>query len=168
MIDEIAKCYFILLLILILHLKKRLTILDGVLRYHHACPENIAVPHNVMPVDLGEDPPIFKPPILHLMTRPHPPLHCPLLRRSVHILWTLDIVGVSDVPLVNLDSLPWVQEMMQFFVEYFDICVLTHGVRTLDPHQVPPQDTHAQLIAEGGFPCILRDANAFPFVAIPF
>jgi hypothetical protein len=59
MIDEIAKCYFISLLILILYLKKRLTILDGELHHHRACPENIAMPHNVMPVDLGEDPTIF-------------------------------------------------------------------------------------------------------------
>jgi hypothetical protein len=59
MIDEIAKCYFILLLILILHLKKWLTILDGELHHHRARPENIAVPHNAVSVDLGEDPPIF-------------------------------------------------------------------------------------------------------------
>jgi hypothetical protein len=55
MIDEIAKCYFILLLILILHLEKQLTILDGERRHHRTCPENIAMPHDVMPVDLGED-----------------------------------------------------------------------------------------------------------------
>ncbi len=59
MIDEIAKCSFILLLICILHLKKRLTILDGELHHHRVCPENIALLHDVMLVNLGEDPPIF-------------------------------------------------------------------------------------------------------------
>jgi hypothetical protein len=99
---------------------------------------------------------------------PHPPLHCQLLRRITHILGRLDFVGVSNVPLVCLNSLPWVQKMMQNFVEYFDIHELTRGVGTLDPHQVPPQDTHAQLVVEGGFPCIFVDVNQFPFVAAPF
>jgi hypothetical protein len=75
--------------------------------------------------------------------RPHPPQHCPLLSWIAHILRTLDFVGVSDVPLVGLDLLPQVLEMMQYFVKYFDISVLTRGVGTLDPHQAPPQDTHA-------------------------
>jgi hypothetical protein len=43
MIDEIATSYFILQLIIILHLEKRLTILNGELRQHRACPEHIAV-----------------------------------------------------------------------------------------------------------------------------
>ncbi len=128
----------ILVLILVFYLEQWLTILDGELRHHHACPENIAVLHYVMLVDLGEDPPIFKPPVQHLVMRPHPPLHCPLLRQIPHILGTLDFVGVSNIPLVGLNSLPRVQEMMQNFVENFDISVLTHGVGTLDPYQVHP------------------------------
>ncbi len=87
--------------------------------------------------------------------RPHPPLHCPLLSRIPHILGTLNFVGVSDIPLVGLNLLPRVQKMTQHFVEYFNISELTRWVWTLDPHQVTPQDTHAQLIAEGGFPSVL-------------
>ncbi len=50
----------ILVLILIFYLKQRLTILNGELHHHCARPENIAVPHYVVSVDLlGEDPPIF-------------------------------------------------------------------------------------------------------------
>jgi hypothetical protein len=49
----------ILVLILVFYLEQRLTILDGELRHHCACPENIAVPHYVVLVDLGEDPSIF-------------------------------------------------------------------------------------------------------------
>jgi hypothetical protein len=76
---------------------------------------------------------------------PHPPLHPPLIRQIPHILGTLDFVGLSKVPLFGLNSLPRVQEMTQNFVEDFDISVLTHRVGTLDPHQIPPQDTHASL-----------------------
>jgi hypothetical protein len=96
------------------------------------------------------------------VTRSHPPLHCPLLCLIAHILWTLDFVGVPDVPLVGLNLLPRVQEMMQYFVKYFDISLLTRGVGTLDPHQVPPQDTHAQLVAEGGFPHVLVGCKCIP------
>jgi hypothetical protein len=48
-----------LVLIFVFYLKKRLTSLDSELRNHHSRPENIAVPHYFMSVDLGKDPPIF-------------------------------------------------------------------------------------------------------------
>ena len=48
-----------LVLILVLHFEQRLTILDGELCHHRTRPENIAVPHDVVAVDLGEDPPIL-------------------------------------------------------------------------------------------------------------
>ncbi len=86
------------------------------------------------------------------MMRPHPPLHCPLLCQIPHILGKPNFVGVSNVPLVGLDSLHRVKKMMQHFVEYFNIRELTLWVWTLDPHQVTPQDTHTQLVVEGGFP----------------
>jgi hypothetical protein len=46
-------------LILVLHFEQWLTILDGELHHHRARPENIAVPHDVVAVDLEEDPPFF-------------------------------------------------------------------------------------------------------------
>jgi hypothetical protein len=108
----------ILVLFLIFYLKQLLTILDGELHHHCTHLENIAMPHYVVVVDLGEDPPIFYPPVQRLVTCPHPPLHCPLHRRIPHILGTLDFVGVSNVPLVGLDLLPLVvQNMTQHFVE---------------------------------------------------
>ncbi len=99
--------------------------------------------------------------------RPHPPLHHPLHCRSPNILGTLNFVGVSNVPFVGLDLLPWVQKMMQDFVKYFYISVLTRWVETLDPHQVPPQDTHAQLVADGRFPSILVGCKSIPFCCCP-
>jgi hypothetical protein len=101
------------------------------------------------------------------VTCPHPPLHHPLLRCIAHILGALDFVRVSDLPLICLDSLPRVQEMMQNFVEYCNIIVLNRRVGTLDPHQVPPQDTHAQLVAEGGFPSIVVGRKCIPFCRSP-
>jgi hypothetical protein len=51
-----------LVLIPVLHFEQRLTTLDGELRHHRTRPEDITVPHDVMAVDLGEDPPIFSRP----------------------------------------------------------------------------------------------------------
>jgi hypothetical protein len=48
-----------LVLIFVFYLKQWLTIPNGELGHHHACPENITVLHYAMLVDLGEDPPIF-------------------------------------------------------------------------------------------------------------
>ena len=45
-----------MLLIPVLHLEKRLPVLDGELRHHRARPEHIAVPSDVVAEDLGEDP----------------------------------------------------------------------------------------------------------------
>ncbi len=58
--------------------------------------------------------------------------------------------------------------MRQNFVEYFDIHEIAHRVRTLDPHQVPPQDTHAQPVAEGRFPCMYVGGKCIPFFCLPF
>jgi hypothetical protein len=49
----------ILVLILPFYLKQWLTIFNGELRHHRARPENIAVQHYAMTINLGEDPPIF-------------------------------------------------------------------------------------------------------------
>ena len=46
-------CYFILWLILVLHLKQRLTVLDGELRDDRARPEHTAVERDVVTDDLG-------------------------------------------------------------------------------------------------------------------
>jgi hypothetical protein len=61
MIDDVARGYSILQLILTLHLENRLTILDGGLCHYHTRPdlEQIAMPHDFATIGLGEDPPIF-------------------------------------------------------------------------------------------------------------
>ena len=54
---------FILSLILVLYLEKRLAVLDGELCHHRARPEHIAMYHDVVAEDLGEDPPVLQPPV---------------------------------------------------------------------------------------------------------
>ncbi len=47
----------ILLLIHVLNLEEWLAILIGELRHYPTHPEHITVPHDIMPIYLGEDPP---------------------------------------------------------------------------------------------------------------
>ncbi len=57
--------------------------------------------------------------------------------------------------------------MTQHFVQYLNISELTCWVWTLDPHQVTPQDTNAQLVVESRFPCILVGCKCVPFCCRP-
>ena len=92
---------------------------------------------DVVAEDLGEDPPVLRPPFQRLVARPHPPLHRPILRRIRVIARAFDFVRVAVVPLVGLDPLAQLEEVPQNLVENFNVGILTGRVRPLDPHQVP-------------------------------
>ena len=86
------------------------------------------------------------------MARSCPRRHRPTLVRVARVRGAHDFIGVPRVPFVRLDPLAWVEEVAQNFIKNCNVRELTRGVRALDPHQVPPQDAHAQLVAEGGLP----------------
>ncbi len=168
MIDEIAKCYYILLIILIPHLEKRLTILNhGELRHHRARPENIAVLHDIMPVDLQEDPPIFLTTRLASRDAPSPssalptsPPDCPR-SGDTWFCW-----GVQRTPLWPQLAPPGPKNDAKLCWIFWNPCNYPRG---RDPGSTPgpPQDTHTQLIAEGRFPCILVGPKCAPFCCCP-
>ena len=58
------------LLITVRHLEERLTIVDGELCNGRAGAKNFPVAPDVVPKDLGENPPGLQPPINRLVTRP--------------------------------------------------------------------------------------------------
>jgi hypothetical protein len=57
---------------------------------------------------------------------------------------------VPGIPFVGLDPLsPRVEEvMLQILVKDTNVGELTHGIGAMGPHQPPPQDADAQLIAK--------------------
>jgi len=69
---------------------------------------------------------------------------------------------VAAVPLVGLDPLARLEEVTQHFVKYFNVGILTGRVRPLDPHKVPREDVHPQLIAQGGLPRVLVGREGIP------
>jgi hypothetical protein len=152
------------MLILILHLEKRLAVLDGELRNHRACPKHIAVHCDAVAEDLGENPPGLQPPVHRLMMCPHPPLHCPILCRICIVPGALYFVGVAAVALVGLYPLTRLKEVMQNFVKNFNVGILTGRVWTLDPYQVPCKDVHTQLVAQGGLPHVLVGREGIPLL----
>ncbi len=62
---------------------------------------------------------------------------------------------MPDIPVVGLDQ-------AQNLIKGFDVGVLTGGVGALDPHQVPPQDADAQLVAEGELAFVLVGREGIP------
>ncbi len=119
---------------------------------------------DVVAEDLGENPPGLQPPIQRLVMWPHPPLHSPILCRIRVVPRTFDFVGVATVALVSLYPLARLEEITQNLPENFNVIILKGRVGTLDPHQIPCQDVDAQLIAQGGLPCILVGTKGIPLL----
>ena len=96
------------------------------------------------------------------MTRPYPPLHPPILCRIRVVPGTFYFVRVAAVPLVGLDPLARLEEITQNLVKNDNVGILTGRVRPLDPHQVPREDVHPQLVAQGGLPRVLVGREGVP------
>ena len=111
---------------------------------------------------LGEDPPVLHPPFQCLMLRPHPPLHCPLLRRICVISGAFHLIRVAPAALVGLNWLARIKEAHEDFVENLNVGKHTGRVRTLDPHQVPCEDVNTQLVAQGGLPRVHVGRKGIP------
>jgi hypothetical protein len=117
-----------------------------------------------MAEDLGENPPVLQPPIECLMPRPHPALHPQIFRRICIICWALDLVRVPAVAVVGLHALAGLKEAGEDFVENNYIGVLTRRVRTLDPHQAPPQNADSKLLSERRLSCVLVGHKGVPLL----
>ena len=98
------------------------------------------------------------------MTRPYPPLHCPIFRRIHVVPGAFDFVGVAAVALVDLDLLARLEEVTQNLVKDFNVSILACRVATLDLHQVPYKDVHPQLVLQGRLPCIFVGCKSIPLL----
>ncbi len=61
----------------------------------------------------------------------------------------------SDVAVFGLIVLARLKEVRKDLVENLDVSELFGWIGTLDPHQVPTQNTHSYLVPEGRLECIL-------------
>ena len=63
--------------------------------------------------------------------------------------------GCGSRFLIGLDLRARLKKITENLVQYFNVGILTGRVRPLDPYQVPCEDVHPQLVAQGGLPCVL-------------
>ena len=66
------------------------------------------------------------------------------------------------VAVVGLDALARLEKVRQARGEDLDVRPCPGGVRALNPHKIPHQDVHPQLIAEGGLPRVLVGREGVP------
>ncbi len=102
----------LLLLILILHLKEWLAILDGELCDHCAYLKNFPVTPDVLTDEA---------PVDGLMMHPDLALHCKVLHWIVIVLRALVLVGMPAVAIVGLDSPVGPKKMAEDHVENLDV-----------------------------------------------
>ncbi len=60
--------------------------------------------------------------------QPYPPLHCQILRWIGSICRTLYLVSVSGIPLIRLNPLTRVKEVVQHLIKNVNVGVLTGRV----------------------------------------
>ncbi len=102
-----------------------------------------------MAIYLVEDPPCLKPPVDCLMARLDAGLHPLVLDGVARVVWALDLVGGADVAVVSLNALTSLKELPKDLVEDLEVTELPGWIGTLDPHQVPTQNTYPDLVSEG-------------------
>ena len=120
------------------------------------------MPSDVVAVRLLEYPPHLEVPVDCLVVIPCVGLHPLVFRWVARIVRALDLVGGANISVVSLDPLTRLEEVTQHFVIYFNVGILTGRVRPLDPHQVPREDVHPQLVAQGGLPRVLVGREGVP------
>ena len=154
-------------LITVRHLEERLTIVDGELRNCRAGAENFPVVPDVVPKDLGENPPLLESPNERLVTPPDAPLHRQVLNGIHSIFWTFDFVRMPAVAVIGLDLLAGLEEVHENGIKDFYDWPLTGWVGSLDPHKLALEDVHPELIAQGELPHVLVGTEGIPFLRDP-
>ncbi len=123
-----------LFLVFILHREERLTVLDGELCDHRACPKYIPVAPDVVAEDLGENAPILQAPVDCLVARPDAALHLEVLGGVNVVLGALDLFCVPAVAVVGLDALARLEKVRQARGEDLDVWPRPGRVRALNPN----------------------------------
>ena len=150
------------LVVLVLGLEERLAILDADLRDDCNRSEFFAVVQQVVAVGVLEDLPRFATLVNHLVAISHTRLHSLVGDGVARVVWALDLVGCANVAAVGLDALAWLEEVADDLVKCLDVRPRTGGVRSIDPHEVPPEDTHPDLVSESRLPCVLVGPKGVP------
>jgi len=140
------------LLVLVLDLEERLTILDANLRDDHNRSEDFAMARQDVAVGVLEDLPRLEMSVDCLVAVSCAGLHSLVGDGAARVVWALDRVGGTDEAVVGLDVLALLEEVAEDLVKDLDVRPRTGGVLSIHLHEVTPEDTHPDLVSEGGLP----------------
>ena len=149
-------------LVLVLDLEEVLSILDAEVRDDRNSSEDFVVVQQVVAVAVLEDLPCLETPVDRLMVRLHMTLYSLIGDRVARVVRAHDLVHCAGVAVVGLNAIAWLEEVAEDLVKDLD-----GRVRSIDPHKVPPKDTHPNLMSVGGLPCILVGCEGIPRDAAP-
>ena len=141
--------------------------LDAELRDDRNCSEHLAVALDVVAVRILQYLPRLESPVDCLVARSHTGLLPLIFDRVAGIERTLDLVRCTDVSIVGLDALAGLEEVAEDLVEDLDVRPCTCGVWTIDPNEIPPENTYPDLIPQGRLPRILVGGEGVPFCRHP-
>ncbi len=117
---------------------------------------------DVVAVDLGQDAPGLEASVYRLVTRADVGL-LPLVGDGVTgVVGAFNLVGGANVAVVGFDALAGLEEVTQDLVEDLDVVEGAGGVGALYPNEVPPEDTHPDLVSEGRLPRVLVGREGVP------
>ena len=96
--------------------------------------------------------------------RSDPPLHCQILRQVAGVRRTLHLVGVSGVPLIRLNPLAGVKEVMQKRLKILMSVYLPAGKGPWIHTRSPPRmlTSNSQLVAKGTLPRVFVGRECVP------
>ena len=118
--------------------------------------------HDVVAVRILQYLPRLESPVDCLVARSHTGLLRLVSDGIAGIVWALDLVRCTDVSIVGLDALAGLEEVAEDLVEDLDVRPGTCGVWTIDPNEIPPENTHPDLVPKGGLPRILVGSEGVP------
>ena len=105
--------------------------------------------HNVMPIDLFQYTPRFESTVDGFLSVPNPLLHEEGDLLISKTSWTLDIARrTTNESIVCLHALIGLEMAHKGVSEYIDIRPISTRKRTIDPHNIPSQDTKSYFITE--------------------
>jgi hypothetical protein len=106
--------------------------------------------------------PRLESPVDCLVARSHTGLLRLVLDAIAWIVGALDLVRCTDISIVGLDPLTRLEEVAEDLVKDLDVRPGTCGVRSIDPDEIPPKNTHPDLVPQGRLPRILVGREGVP------
>ncbi len=123
--------------------------------------------HDVVAVRILQHLPSLESPVDCLMARSHTGLLWLVLHWVAWVERALDLVRCTDISIVGLDPLARLEEVAEDLVEDLDVRPGTCGVWTIDLNEIPPENTHPDLVPQCRLPRVLVRSEGVPLCRRP-